>query len=126
MGTYESPLTAAIRVNSSENVRMLLARGADPTGIHIRDLSDYSARFARGRDAKVDVSSFGLCPSRLHILEVAESKGITKQTQPLTQAELDERRTSFPRFWTEPNVPGLRLRMNKSNTALEVAASLGF
>ncbi|KAJ6044262.1 uncharacterized protein N7446_002459 [Penicillium canescens] len=126
MGTYESPLTAAIRVNSSENVRTLLARGADPTGIHIWDLSDYSARFMRGRDAKVDVSSFGPCPSRLHILEVAKSKGITEQTQPLTQAELDERRTSFPRFWTEPNVPGQRLRMNKGITALEVAAGLGF
>ncbi|KAJ6079544.1 hypothetical protein N7467_009297 [Penicillium canescens] len=126
MGTYESPLTAAIRVNSSENVRTLLARGADPTGIHIWDLSDYSARFMRGRDAKVDISSFGPCPSRLHILEVAKSKGITEQTQPLTQAELDERRTSFPRFWTEPNVPGQRLRMNKGITALEVAAGLGF
>ena len=126
MGTYESSLTAAIRVNSLENVRMLLACGADPTGIHIWDLSGYSARFMRGRDAKVDVSSFGPCPSRLHILEVAKSKEITEQTQPLTQAELDERRTSFPRFWTEPNVSGQRLRMNKGNTALEVAASLGF
>lgn len=126
MGTYESPLTAAIRVNSPENVRMLLSRGADPTGIHIWDLSDYSARFMRGRDAKVDVSSFGPCPSRLHILKVAESKGITDQIQPLTQAELDERRTRFPRFWTEPNVPGQRLRMNKGITALEVAAGLGF
>ncbi|KAJ5951268.1 uncharacterized protein N7479_009681 [Penicillium vulpinum] len=126
MGTYESPLTAAIRVNSADNVRMLLACGADPTGIHIWDLSDYSARFMRGRDAKVDISSFGPCPSRLHILKVAESKGITDQIQPLTQAELEERRTSFPRFWTEPNVPGQRLRMNKGNTALEVAAGLGF
>lgn len=78
MGTYESSLTAAIRVNSLENVRMLLARGADSTGIHIWNLSGYSARFIRGRDTKVDVSSFGPCPSRLHILEVVESKGITE------------------------------------------------
>lgn len=35
MGTYESPLTAAIRVNSPEKVRMLLASGADPMGIYI-------------------------------------------------------------------------------------------
>jgi hypothetical protein len=80
MGTYESPLTAAIRVNSSENVRMLLARGADPTGIHIWDLSDSSARLIRGRNAQVDFSSFGPCPSRLQILDVAKSKGITEQT----------------------------------------------
>lgn len=125
-GIYESPLTAAIRANVPENVRTLLAGGADPTGINIWTLSDYTARFMRGRDAKVDVSSFGPCPTRMHILAVAESKGITEQTQPLTQAELDERRTSFPRFWTEPNVPGQRLRMKKGNTALEVAASLGF
>lgn len=106
MGTYESPLTAAIRAHSPENVRLLLASGADPTGIHIWDLSDYSARFMHGRDDKVDISSFGLPSSRHHILRVAESKGITDQTQLLTQAKLDERHTGFPRFWTEPNVPG--------------------
>ncbi|KAJ5795161.1 hypothetical protein N7457_001760 [Penicillium paradoxum] len=126
MSIYESPLTAAIRANSSENVRLLLARGADPTGINIWTLSDYSSRFMRGRDAKVDISSYGPCQTRLYILSVAKRKGITEQAQPLTQAELDERRTSFPRFWTEPNIPGQRLRMTKGITALEVAASLGF
>ncbi|KAJ6099657.1 hypothetical protein N7467_001192 [Penicillium canescens] len=49
----------------------------------------------------------------------------TGQTQPLTQAELDERSKGFPRFWTEPNVPGQRLRLSKALTALEVAAGLG-
>ncbi|OQD94902.1 hypothetical protein PENSOL_c023G11304 [Penicillium solitum] len=58
-------------------------------------------------------------------IAVAEGKGIIQQTQPLTQAELDERSKGFPRFWTEPNVPGQRLRLSKALTALEVAAGLG-
>ncbi|KAJ5462756.1 hypothetical protein N7475_007700 [Penicillium sp. IBT 31633x] len=124
-GTYDSPLTAAIRANLPENVQTLLAHGADPNGIHLRDISDYAVRFIRGRDAMTDMSSFGACPPRAQILAVAEGKGITEQIQPLTEAELGERRTGFPRFWTEPNVPGQRLRMNKGNTALEVAAGLG-
>ncbi|KAL4897821.1 hypothetical protein BDV59DRAFT_198088 [Aspergillus ambiguus] len=38
---------------------------------------------------------------------------------------MDERRLGFPRFWTEPNVPGSRLRMQRALTALEVAAKAG-
>ncbi|KGO72619.1 hypothetical protein PEX1_058410 [Penicillium expansum] len=124
-GTYDSPLTVAIRANIPENVRALLAAGADPTGITLQDLSDYAVRFIRGRDAKTDMSSFALCPPREQILAVTEAKGITRQTQPLTQAEFDERSKGFPRFWTEPNVPGQRLRLSKALTGLEVAAGLG-
>lgn len=97
-GTYESPLTAAIRENVPENVRALLAAGADPTGTTLHDLSDYAVRFIRGRDAKTDMSSFALCPPREQILAVAEGKGIIQQTQPLAQAELDERSKGFPCF----------------------------
>ncbi|KAJ5161898.1 hypothetical protein N7492_007290 [Penicillium capsulatum] len=124
-GTYESPLTAAIRANLPENVETLLAAGADPTGITLNYLSDYATRFIRGRDGKTDMSSFAMCPPRSRILAVAEGKGITQQLQPLTQAELDERGKGFPRFWTEPNLPGQRLRLSKALTALEVAAGLG-
>ncbi|KAF5857477.1 hypothetical protein ETB97_005721 [Aspergillus alliaceus] len=42
-----------------------------------------------------------------------------------SRAELDERIKDFPRFWTEPNVLGQRLRLSKALTALEVAAALG-
>lgn len=44
---------------------------------------------------------------------------------PLTPSELGERRIGFPRFWTEPNVPGQRLQMRPALTALEVAAQCG-
>ena len=43
----------------------------------------------------------------------------------LTSVELDECRVGFPRFWTEPNVPGQRLRMDTALTSLEVAAQCG-
>lgn len=122
---YESPLTAAIRAGLPGNVRALLAAGADPAGISLYYLSDYSVRFIRGRDAKTDMSSFALCPPRHAILAVAAAKGIQHQTQPLTTAELDERRSGFPRFWTEPNLPGQRFRSTKALTALEVAAACG-
>ena len=125
-GNYESPLTAAIRANLKCNVNFLLALGADCNGISARDLSDYSVRFLRGRDANIDVSSFGCCPSREELLAAAKAKGIESQLAPLTSAELDERRVGFPRFWTEPNVPGQRLRMSTALTALEVAAQCGY
>jgi hypothetical protein len=122
---YESPLTAAIRAGLPDNVRALLAAGADPAGIKLSYLSDYSVRFIRGRDAKIDTSSFAMCPPRESILAVAAAKGILHQTQPLTTAELDERHSGFPRFWTEPNLPGQRFRSTKALTALEVAAACG-
>ncbi|KAE8344992.1 hypothetical protein BDV24DRAFT_126073 [Aspergillus arachidicola] len=52
-------------------------------------------------------------------------RGVEYQTAPLTPAELEERRPGFPRFWTEPNVPGQRLRMATALTSLEVAAQFG-
>ncbi|KAL4898481.1 hypothetical protein BDV59DRAFT_197385 [Aspergillus ambiguus] len=71
--------------------------GADPTDVRFNYLSDYSARFIRGRDAKMDMSSFALCPPREKIIAIAEFKGIHDQIQPLTEAELDERRLDSTR-----------------------------
>lgn len=124
-GTFESPLTAAIRAKLTCNVNFLLASGADCNGISAHDLSDYSVRFMRGRDSSIDVSSFAGCPPRAELLATAKAKGIESQVAPLTAAELDERRVGFPRFWTEPNVPGQRLRMDTALTSLEVAAQCG-
>ncbi|KAJ5139019.1 uncharacterized protein N7515_003867 [Penicillium bovifimosum] len=124
-GLWESPLTAAIRANLPHNVRLLLDAGADPNGIQLRDMEDYSVRFIRGRHFQDDVSSFSMCARRALVLEQAQAKGISQQLCPLTQTELDERRRGFPRFWTEPNLPGQRLRMDRALTGLEVAAKIG-
>ncbi|KAF7154936.1 hypothetical protein CNMCM5623_003194 [Aspergillus felis] len=124
-GIYETPLTAAIRANLPHNIQTLLNAGADPNGISAFELSDYAVRFIRGRDPKIDTSSFAYCPPRATVLASAQVKGITAQTAPLTAAEIEERRGGFPRFWTEPNVPAQRLRMNAALTALEVAAAMG-
>ncbi|KAE8333927.1 hypothetical protein BDV39DRAFT_211964 [Aspergillus sergii] len=110
-GGSESPLTGAIKVKSTQNVNILLDAGADINGISAEDLSDYSARFLRGRDASIDISSFGSVPFRAELLATSKAKG--------------ERRLGFPRFWTEPNVPGQRLRMATALISLEVAAKLG-
>lgn len=66
-----------------------------------------------------------MCKLRAIVLANAERKGIVHQLCPLTSEELDERSNGFPRFWTEPNVPGQRLRMTRALTSLEVAAQVG-
>ncbi|KAK6828871.1 hypothetical protein RU639_003182 [Aspergillus parasiticus] len=124
-GGSECPLTAVIEVKSTQNVNILLDAGADINGISAEDLSDYSARFLRGRDASVDTSSFASVPFRAQLLATAKAKGVEYQTAPLTPAELNERRLGFPGFWTESNVPGQRLRMATALTSLEVAAKFG-
>ncbi|GIK05630.1 hypothetical protein Aspvir_009743 [Aspergillus viridinutans] len=91
-GIYETPLTAAIRANLPHNIQTLLKAGADPSGISAFELSDYAVRFIRGRDPKIDTSSFAHCPPRATVLAGAHGKGITAQTAPLTAAEIEERR----------------------------------
>ncbi|KAJ6033236.1 hypothetical protein N7444_011007 [Penicillium canescens] len=103
--------------STQQNVRLLLGAGADPNGISLRNMEDYSVRFIRCRHLKNDVSSFGITSIR--------ERYHSQTTCPLTQAELDERSHGFPRFWTEPNVPGQRLRMGRALTALAVTAKVG-
>jgi hypothetical protein len=122
---FVSPIKSAIRAHLPHNLRLLLAAGASPDGIDRISISDYSVRWIRGRNFKDDVSSFVMCKPRAIVLANAERKGIVHQLCPLTSEELDERCHGFPRFWTEPNVPGQRLRMERALTALEVAAQVG-
>ncbi|KAJ5440048.1 uncharacterized protein N7458_011046 [Penicillium daleae] len=122
---FLSPIKSAIRAHLPHNLRLLLAAGANPDGIDRVCMSDYSVRWIRGRHFRDDVTSFGCCKPRAIVLANAQCKGISHQLCPLTPGELDERCHGFPRFWTEPNVPGQRLRMEKAFTALEVAAQVG-
>lgn len=121
---FLSPIISAIDAHLPENIRVLLKAGADPNGMDRFSKSDYSVRFIRGRHFKEDTSSFVVCKPRATILANALQKGISHQLCPLTESELHERSQGFPRFWTEPNVPGQRLRMRKPLTALEHAAKV--
>ncbi|KAL2850519.1 hypothetical protein BJX68DRAFT_266724 [Aspergillus pseudodeflectus] len=102
---FRSPIKAAISINSAENLRLLLAAGADPDGILRWEAADYSARSV--------------------VLAKAREHGIVHPVCPLTEGELDERRRWFPMFWTEWFVPGRSLRMGRAWTALEEAAGYG-
>ncbi|KAJ1709621.1 hypothetical protein COH20_004272 [Aspergillus flavus] len=72
----------------NNNVNILLDAGADINGISAEDLSDYSARFLRGRDDDIDISSFGSVPFRAQLLATAKAKGVEYQAAPLTPVEL--------------------------------------
>jgi ankyrin repeat protein len=126
-GRIQSPINAAIGANLPDNVRLLLAAGADPNGIKAHDMADYSVRFIRGRHFRdsrgTTGGGFG---RRARVLATAKSEnGISHQFGPLTEVELDERRHGFPRFWTEPNIPEEGERMDRALTALELAAKTG-
>ncbi|CAI7634136.1 unnamed protein product, partial [Penicillium bialowiezense] len=122
---FLSPIISAIDAHLPSNILALLKAGADPNGMARFSKSDYSVRFIRGRHFKEDTSSFVVCNPRATILANAQQKGITHQFCPLTESELHERSQGFPWFWTEPNVPGQRLRMRKPLTGLENAAKVG-
>ncbi|KAJ5471020.1 hypothetical protein N7530_008377 [Penicillium desertorum] len=124
---YLSPIISATNARLPHNVRLLLAAGANPNGIDLINIGDYSVRYIRGRHFRDDINSTTACKLRASVLADAQQKGISHQICPLTKQELDERAHGFPRFWTEPNVPGQRLRSNlkRALTGLETAARAG-
>lgn len=124
---YLSPIISATKAHLPHNVRLLLDAGADPNAIDLVSMRDYSVRYIRGRHFREDINSTTACRARVFVLANAQQKRITNQVCPLTQDEIDERSRGFPRFWTEPNVPGQRLRrsLNRALTGLETAARAG-
>ncbi|KAM6503554.1 hypothetical protein JOM56_000497 [Amanita muscaria] len=64
---YNSPLVEAINAKLSQNVEILLAAGADPNGILLRALDDYSVRFIRSRIPIYD-SYMVQCPPRSKVM----------------------------------------------------------
>lgn len=120
-----SPIISATNACLPDNVYLLLAAGAkNPNGIDRDNIGDYSVRYIRGRHFKDDINSTAACKPRAFVLANAKQKRISHQICPLAQVELDERDHGFPRFWTEPNVPGQRLRwsLNRALTGLETEA----
>ena len=122
---FLSPIISATRARLPHNVRLLLDAGADPNGIERVCMEDYSVRYIRGRHFHDDITDFAACKPRATVLANAQQKGITHQLCALTREEIDERSHGFPRFWTEPNLPGQRLRMDRALTGLETAAKVG-
>ncbi|KAH9478513.1 hypothetical protein JR316_0008968 [Psilocybe cubensis] len=122
-GYYTSPLVEAIRASLPGNIEILLQAGADPNGIPLDYLDEYSVRFIRGRDSKYDTYSFVACPPRSKVLAI--SSVVKPQISPLTQTEILRRRKGFSRFWTEPAFPTISFKSKPARTALEEAASKG-
>ena len=120
---YNSPLVEAINARLPQNVEILLAAGADPNGIRLRDLDDYSVRFIRGRIPTYD-SYMVECPPRSKVLDAMEAHYLD-QLAPLTAREVSDRRKTFSRFWTEPVLPTTFFRATPARTALETASSVG-
>jgi hypothetical protein len=122
-GRYNSPLVAAIKACLPHNVATLLAAGADPNGILLRDLDEYSVRFVRGRNPEYNTCSYARCPSRAKVMAAVGDS--IPQTTPLTANEIVTRRKAFSRFWSEPKFPTISFRSLPARTALETAASGG-
>ena len=100
---YNSPLVEAINARLPQNIEILLAAGADPNGILLRDLDDYSVRFIRGRLPKYDLYMIE-CPLRSKVMATLGAHNLD-QLAPLTAREISDRRKTISRFWTEPVLP---------------------
>ncbi|PPQ88790.1 hypothetical protein CVT25_010477 [Psilocybe cyanescens] len=122
-GYYTSPLLEAVRASLPENVEVLLQAGADPNGIPLEYLDEYSVRFIRGRDPKYDTYSYVTCPPRSNVMPTESV--VKPQISPLTHDEVLQRRTGFSRFWTESALPIISFRSKPARTALEEAARMG-
>ena len=120
---YNSPLVEAINVRLPQNIKILLAAGADPNGIPLRDLDDYSVRFIRGRNPTYD-SYMVDCPPRSKVMAAMGAHNLD-QLAPLTAREISDRCKTFSRFWTEPVLPTTFFRAPPARTALETASSVG-
>lgn len=120
---YNSPLVAAIKARLPRNVAILLEAGADPNGILLQDLDEYSVRFIRGRNPEYDTYNFVRCPSRAKVMSAMGDH--IPQTAPLTPDEIAVRRQVVSRFWSEHALPTQRFRSFPARTALETAASVG-
>lgn len=110
-------LLKAVRHQPVLNVILLLSKGADTNGCSYHCLSQWSARFLRFR------------PSiHLKRLETRESILATlpvDQDSPITEKELEARRSCRGRFWAEIDDPPNSKLIAPVLTAIELAARLG-
>lgn len=69
---YTSPLLVAIHAKLPENTRLLLAHGADPNGMGVDYLSEYSVRFLRFRPLTEHGRAYHSVPRRDKLLSLPE------------------------------------------------------
>ncbi|MCJ1344737.1 hypothetical protein MMC31_002940 [Peltigera leucophlebia] len=119
-GYCTSALHAAIKARLPANVSLLLSHGADPNGLPPECFSDQSVRFLRFRHPRWSAGIFPVVPPREDALAMLPHP----QTDPLTEEEIDARRTTRARFWAEPSMPVFGPSC-EAMTALESAAAIG-
>jgi hypothetical protein len=106
--TWTTPLLRAIERQRPENVRLLLAHGADPNGCCIqmqRNLSRLVRRFWLVEASDLEERYPSELPFALSYGAPIRATDVGKASEelvPLTDVEIENRRTRFfPRFWTE-------------------------
>lgn len=86
---YTSPLLEAVGASLPENVEVLLRAGADPNGIPLEYLVEYSVRFIRGRDPNYDTYNYVTCPSGSKVMPT--DSVVKPQISLLTNGEVVQR-----------------------------------
>jgi hypothetical protein len=111
---WTTPLLRAIERQRPENVRLLLAHGADPNGCCIqtqRNLSRLVRRFWLVEASDLEERYPDELPFALSYgapIRTTDVGKVSEELAPLTDAEIKNRRTRFfPRFWTERHKKGL-------------------
>jgi hypothetical protein len=111
---WTTPLLRAIERQRPENVRLLLAHGADPNGCCTqmqRNLSRLVRRFWLAEASDLEERYPGELPFALSYgapIRATDVGEASEELVPLTEAEIEDRRTRFfPRFWTERHKNGL-------------------
>ena len=109
----ETPFTAAIKAQLSDNVRALLSRGANPDGYPLHAISEYASIFLRFRDQCSLINA----PQEEVLQQIS-----TSQTVPITASEIEARSKNICQFWKgADSVPLDYFEGGDGMTALEEA-----
>ncbi|MCJ1297430.1 hypothetical protein MMC08_000216 [Hypocenomyce scalaris] len=120
-GVWKSPLTEAILARLPENAALLLEYHADPNGFPTYIFRCFSSCFVRHRPLRLRAGTLDSSSPRENLLDITASP----QTGPLTDDEIEARRSSRCRFWAEKDFPSLKSAFKGPITALEAAAKEG-
>lgn len=124
-GPWRSALTNAIQARLPEHASLLLEHGANPNGYPDACFLIASSRFIRGRDATQTLTAgCALRPRDIALKSLGPNGLASAQIAALTDAELDQRRSSRARFWAEPDFPRVDWPTNNPISALSAAVGV--